>query len=83
MLGMRRFAGVVLAAAVLAVLPAPALAAPPRFEYGFGQRCAEDWQLVSYALIFYLQESSGPAKQQLLQELNVDVRRAARECGAP
>jgi hypothetical protein len=80
----KRFLGGVLAAALLAVVPAPALAATPAFSVGFGsgQRCAQDWQLVTYGLIFYLRSPSAQAKEQLLHEVNTDVRRAALECGA-
>jgi hypothetical protein len=81
----RRLLGGVLAAGLLAVLPAPALAATPRvaFSFSFGQRCSEEWQLVDYALVFYLQSPSEQAKEQLSHELSVDLRRAATECGAP
>ncbi len=81
----RRLIGGVLAAGLLAVLPAPALAAPAGVAIGFGfeQRCSEEWQLVDYALIFYLQSPSAQAKEQLSHELNVDLRRAGLDCGAP
>jgi hypothetical protein len=74
-----------MAAGLIAVLPAHALAATPRtaVSFSFGQRCSEEWQLVDYALIFYLQSPSAQAKAQLSQELNVDLHRAAFECGAP
>ncbi len=80
----KRLIGGVLAAGLLTVLPAPALAATPRVAVGFtiGQRCSEEWQLVDYGLMFYLQSPSARAKEQLLQELNANLRRAAIECGA-
>jgi hypothetical protein len=85
----KRFIGGVLAAGVLAALPAPALgtgllpALPaPRVAIGssFGQRCSDDWQLVDYGLIIYLESPSVRAKEQLSQELTLDLRRAVFEC---
>jgi hypothetical protein len=95
----KRLIGGVLAAGVLAVLPAPALSATPGVVallpapalsatpgvvggFTFGQRCTEEWQLVNYGLFFYLQAPSAQGKEQLLHEINTDLRVAAFECGA-
>ena len=84
MFDLKRLLGGVLAAGLLAVLPAPGLAAAPRVAFGFtaGPRCTEEWQLVNYGLLIYLQSPSAQAKEQLMHELNTDLRRAAIECGA-
>ena len=95
----KRLIGGVLAAGVLALLPAPALSATPGVVallpapalsatpgvvgFSFGQRCTEEWQLVNYGLFIYLQVPSAQGKEQLLHEIDADLRLAAFECGAP
>jgi hypothetical protein len=80
----KRFIGGVLVAGLLSVLPAPALGATPGVVgFGLGQRCSEEWQLVTYGLFFYVQSPSAQAKEQLLHEVNADARLAAFDCGAP
>ena len=80
---MKRLMGGVLVASLLAVLPAPALGAGARPGFSLGPLCREEWQLVDYGLIIYLQEPSARAKEQLSHELSVDLRLAAWDCGAP
>lgn len=78
----KRILGAALTTVVLAGLPGPTLArAMTRSGPSVAQRCSSDWQLVSYALVFYLQAPGLQAKDQLLHELVVDLRRAVRECG--
>ncbi len=81
------FIGGILAATLLLVLPGSAIAARPQFgPDGFAPsaplRCSDAWQYVGYAVVFYIQEESPPAKEQLLRELAAGLRRAARDCRA-
>ena len=83
MLDAKRSLGIALAAVSLAVLPGSAVAQAARgSRAGVAQRCSSDWQLVSYALLFYLEAPGLQAKEQLLHELVVDLRRARRACRA-